>query len=152
MSQTIGQHLKNWTRWNNRDKVWNGTNSLFKWRFRNHRRCCCLSSLYSASYKRNRNATFSRSQPPTPLKTITTPTPFLSRRLRLCLHLRWAISRVYFLEFAFVSQARGAGRGGEGTPHMKGVGIYKDCLCFNMVSFKGQKKLEPRPDWSPLGA
>ena len=107
MSQRSGQHLTNWTRWNNRDKVWSGTNSLFKWRFRNHRRCCCLSSLYSASYKRNRNAAFSRSQPPTPLKTITTPTPFLmSRRLRLYLHLRWAISHVYFLEFAFVSQAR----------------------------------------------
>ena len=109
MSQTIGQHLTNWTRWNNRDKVWGGTNSLFKWRFPNHRRCCCLSSLYSASYKRNRNAAFSRSQPPTPLKTITTPTPFMSRRLRLRLHLRWAISHVYFLEFAFVSQARGGG-------------------------------------------
>ena len=25
------------------------------------------------------------------------------------------------------------------------------CLCFNMVSFRGPKKLEPRPDWSPLG-
>ena len=111
MSQTIGQHLTNWTRWNNRDKVWHGTNSLFTWRFRNHRRCCCLSSLYPASYKRNRNAAFSRSQPPTPLKTITTPTPFLSRRLRLCLHLPWAISHVYFLEFAFVSQARGGRRG-----------------------------------------
>ena len=56
---------------------------------------------------------------------------------------------MYFLEFAFVSQARGGG--GVGTPYMKGVGIYKYCLCFSMVSFKGQKKLEPRPDWSPLG-
>ena len=144
MSQTIGQPLTNWTRWNNRYKVWNGTNSLFKWRFRNHRRCCCLSYLYSASYKRNRNAAFSRSQPPTPLKTITTPTPFLSRRLRLCLHLRWAISRVYFLEFAFVSQARIWKEWGY-------IYIYIYCLCFNMVSFKGQKNLEPRPDWSLLG-
>ena len=126
MSQTIGQHLTNWTRWNNRDKVWSGTNSLFKWRFRNHRRCCCLSSLYSASYKRNRNAAFSRSQPQTPLKTITTSTPFLSRRLRLCLHLRWAISHVYFLEFAFVSQARGAGRGG-------GLRIWKEWGYINIV-------------------
>ena len=25
------------------------------------------------------------------------------------------------------------------------------CLCFKMVSFRGQKKLGPRPDWSPLG-
>ena len=25
------------------------------------------------------------------------------------------------------------------------------CLCFNMVSFSGQKKLGPRPDLSPLG-
>ena len=25
------------------------------------------------------------------------------------------------------------------------------CLCFNMVSFRDQKKLGPRLDWSPLG-
>ena len=25
------------------------------------------------------------------------------------------------------------------------------CLCFNMVSFRGQKKLGPHPDRSPLG-
>ena len=25
------------------------------------------------------------------------------------------------------------------------------CLCFNMVSFRGKKKLGPRPDRSPLG-
>ena len=25
------------------------------------------------------------------------------------------------------------------------------CLCLNMVSFRGQKKLGPRPDRSPLG-
>ena len=25
------------------------------------------------------------------------------------------------------------------------------CLCFNMVSFRDQKKLGPRPDRSPLG-
>ena len=136
MSQTIGQHLTNWTRWNNRDKVWNGMNSLFKWRFRNHRRCCCLSSLYSASYKRNQNAAFSRSQPQTPLKTITTPTPFLSRRLRLYLHLRSAISHVYFLEFAFVSQARGGG----GNPHMKGVGIYIYIVCVLTWSLLRVKK------------
>ena len=24
------------------------------------------------------------------------------------------------------------------------------CLCFNMVSFRGKKKLGLRPDWSPL--
>ena len=28
---------------------------------------------------------------------------------------------------------------------------YIYCLCFNMVSFRGQKKLRPRPDRSPLG-
>ena len=28
---------------------------------------------------------------------------------------------------------------------------YTYCLCFNMVSFRGQKKLGPRPYWSPLG-
>ena len=63
---------------------------------------------------------------------------------------------------------------GTGTLRMKGVGmlvvslrgvnfgfwshlgcsgqnaiIY--CLCFNMVSFRGQKKLGPCPDQSPLG-
>ena len=39
------QHLTNWTRWNERGKVWNSANSLFKWRF--HSRCPrrCLSSL-----------------------------------------------------------------------------------------------------------
>ena len=25
------------------------------------------------------------------------------------------------------------------------------CLCFNMISFRGQKKLGPYPDRSPLG-
>ena len=29
--------------------------------------------------------------------------------------------------------------------------IYIYCVCFNMVSFRGQKKLGPRPDRSPLG-
>ena len=28
------QHLKNWPRWNKRDKVWRSANSLFNWRFR----------------------------------------------------------------------------------------------------------------------
>ena len=32
----------------------------------------------------------------------------------------------------------------------KNIKIY-NCLCFNMVSFGGQKKLGPRPDRSPLG-
>ena len=33
--------MTNWTRWNKRDKVWSSVNSLFKWRFRSRRRCCC---------------------------------------------------------------------------------------------------------------
>ena len=32
----------------------------------------------------------------------------------------------------------------------KNIKIY-NCLCFNVVSFRGQKKLGPRPDGSPLG-
>ena len=35
------QYLTNWTRWNKRDKVWSSATSVFKWRFRNRRRCCC---------------------------------------------------------------------------------------------------------------
>ena len=31
------------TNWNKPDKDWSGANSLFKWRFRNHRRRCCFS-------------------------------------------------------------------------------------------------------------
>ena len=45
-SRKICQHLTNWTRWNNRDKVWSSMKSLFKWRFRS-RHCCCLSSLFT---------------------------------------------------------------------------------------------------------
>ena len=44
-SRIVCQHLTNWTRWNKRDKVWSSANPLFKWRFRNRRRRCCLSSL-----------------------------------------------------------------------------------------------------------
>ena len=29
--------------------------------------------------------------------------------------------------------------------------IFYLSLCFKMFSFRGQKKLEPRPDWFPLG-
>ena len=29
---------------------------------------------------------------------------------------------------------------------------FLTCLCFNMVSFRGQKMFGPRPDQSPLGA
>ena len=36
------QHLKNWPRWNKRDKVWRSANSLFNWRFRSCRRRCCV--------------------------------------------------------------------------------------------------------------
>ena len=39
------QHLMNWTRRNEREKVWSGATSPFKWRFRSCRRRCCLSSL-----------------------------------------------------------------------------------------------------------
>ena len=44
-SRIVCQQLTNWTRWNKRDKVWCSANSLFKWRFRNRCRRCCLSSL-----------------------------------------------------------------------------------------------------------
>ena len=37
-----GQYLTNWTRWNERDKVWSSATSLFNWRFRSRRRRCCL--------------------------------------------------------------------------------------------------------------
>ena len=39
------QHSTHWTKWNKRDKDWGSANSLFKWRFRNRRRRCFLSSL-----------------------------------------------------------------------------------------------------------
>ena len=35
-------------------------------------------------------------------------------------------------------------------PSLK-VTVFFIFLCFNMVSSRGQKKLGPRPDWSPLG-
>ena len=44
-SRKIRQHLTNRTSWNRCDKVWRGTNSLFKWCFRGRRGRCCLSSL-----------------------------------------------------------------------------------------------------------
>ena len=44
-SKTICQHLTNLTSWNERDKVWDRANSLFKWRFCCLRLRCCLSSL-----------------------------------------------------------------------------------------------------------
>ena len=34
--------------------------------------------------------------------------------------------------------------------HAKKIQKYVYCLCFKMVSFRGQEKLEPRPDRSPL--
>ena len=42
-SRNVHQHLTNWTRWDKRDKVWSGANSLSKWRFCNHRSRCCFS-------------------------------------------------------------------------------------------------------------
>ena len=46
------QHFMNWMscNWDKRDKVWCGANSLFKWRFRNRRRHCCLSSLLASFF------------------------------------------------------------------------------------------------------
>ena len=44
-SKKVWQELTNWTRWNERDKVWGSANSLFKWRFRSRSRRRCLSSL-----------------------------------------------------------------------------------------------------------
>ena len=44
-SKKICQYLTNWTRWNERDKVWDRANSLFKWRFCCLCLRCCLSSL-----------------------------------------------------------------------------------------------------------
>ena len=35
-------------------------------------------------------------------------------------------------------------------PSLK-VAVFVICLCFKMVSFRGQKKVGQRPDWSPLG-
>ena len=43
--QKICQHLTNWPSWNKCDEVWGSANLLFKWRFRSHRRRCCLSAL-----------------------------------------------------------------------------------------------------------
>ena len=37
-SRKICQNLTNWTSWSKGDKVWSSVNSLFKWRFRRHRR------------------------------------------------------------------------------------------------------------------
>ena len=39
------QDFTNWARWNKRDKVWRSATSLFKWRSRSRRCCCCLNSL-----------------------------------------------------------------------------------------------------------
>ena len=44
-SRIVCQYLTNWTRWNKRDTVWSSVNPLFKGRFCNRRRPCCLSSL-----------------------------------------------------------------------------------------------------------
>ena len=53
-SRKICQHFMNWMscNWNKRDKVWSSANSLFKWRFRNRRRYCCLSSLLASFFFR----------------------------------------------------------------------------------------------------
>ena len=44
-SSWVRQHLTNLTRWNKRDKIWSGANSLFKWRFCSRRRRRCLGFL-----------------------------------------------------------------------------------------------------------
>ena len=51
-SRKICQHVMNWMscNWDKRDKVWSSANSLFKWRFRNRRRHCCLSSLLASFF------------------------------------------------------------------------------------------------------
>ena len=41
------KHLTNWKSWNKREKIWSSATSFFKWRFRTHRHCCCLSSVFS---------------------------------------------------------------------------------------------------------
>ena len=53
-SRKICQHFMNWMscNWDKRDKVWSSANSLFKWRFRNRRRYCCLSSLLASFFFR----------------------------------------------------------------------------------------------------
>ena len=53
-SRKICQHFMNWMscNWDKRDKVWGSANSLFKWRFRNRRRHCCLSSLLASFFFR----------------------------------------------------------------------------------------------------
>ena len=45
----VWQHLTNWARHNKHDEAWSSAYSLFKWRFRNRRRPCCLSSLTVSS-------------------------------------------------------------------------------------------------------
>ena len=45
----IFQHLTNWARYNKHDEAWSSAYSLLKWRFRNRRRPCCLSSLTVSS-------------------------------------------------------------------------------------------------------
>ena len=51
-SRKICQHFMNWMscNWDKRDKVWSSANSLFKWRSRNRRRHCCLSSLLASFF------------------------------------------------------------------------------------------------------
>ena len=44
-SRKIRQHSSNRRKRNKCDEVWSSANSLFKWRFCNRRRLCCLSSL-----------------------------------------------------------------------------------------------------------
>ena len=52
------QHLKNWTKWNKRDKFWSSTTLLFKWRFcsRLRRRCSKLmlhGTICNNDFQRN---------------------------------------------------------------------------------------------------
>ena len=52
------QHLKNWTKWNKRDKFWSSTTLLFKWRFcsRPRRRCSKLmlhGTICNNDFQRN---------------------------------------------------------------------------------------------------
>ena len=48
------QHLTKWSKWIKCDTVWSSATSLFKWRFRDRRRRCCLNSLLNIGDRRFR--------------------------------------------------------------------------------------------------
>ena len=85
-SREICQHWTNWTRWNKREKVWGSANSLFKWRFRSHRRRCCLSCLIIREKRHDFNHNIFKQQPAPSQHAI--PLPFFSILLIPCLFRR----------------------------------------------------------------